>query len=127
MITSDELIKNLKEYDFKQNSLASFSRCHNNISTQTIKKYLKELNIEYQSRNQALIRKRDPKTGKFCLAVTIKINENDKNKSSSKQKEAKIFTNAKNTKLETCNREIKDMREENKAFFTNLRKSLKNA
>ena len=48
-MTSDELIKILKEYDFKKNSVRSFSLKYK-ITEKTILKYLKEHNIPYNNR-----------------------------------------------------------------------------
>jgi len=48
-MTPDELIKILKEYDFKKNSVRSFSFKYK-ITEKTILKYLKEHNIPYNNR-----------------------------------------------------------------------------
>ena len=48
-MTPDELIKILKEYDFKKNSVRSFSLKYK-ITEKTILKYLKEHNIPYNNR-----------------------------------------------------------------------------
>ena len=48
-MTPSELIKILKEYDFKKNSVRSFSLKHK-ITEKTILKYLKEHNIPHNNR-----------------------------------------------------------------------------
>ena len=48
-MTPNELIKILKEYDFKKNSVRSFSLKYK-ITEKTILKYLKEHNIPYNNR-----------------------------------------------------------------------------
>lgn len=49
-MTPNELIKILKEYNFKENSVRSFSLKYK-ITEKTILKYLKEHNIPYNNRN----------------------------------------------------------------------------
>ena len=48
-MTPNELIKILKEYDFKKNSVRSFALKYK-ITEKTILKYLKEHNIPYNNR-----------------------------------------------------------------------------
>ena len=48
-MTPNELIKILKEYDFKKNSVRSFSLKYK-ITEKTVLKYLKEHNIPYNNR-----------------------------------------------------------------------------
>ncbi len=48
-ITIDEFIKLLKEYDFKKNSIKKFANEYK-ISEKTVTKYLKQNNIDYNSR-----------------------------------------------------------------------------
>lgn len=45
----EQLINLIKSYNFKINSINKFSREHNVCST-TVRKYLKELNIEYNNK-----------------------------------------------------------------------------
>lgn len=63
----DEFIKLLKEYDFKKNSVRKFSNEYS-VSEKTVLKYLKQNNIDYNSRMLLIDRNRDV-SGKFCLAL----------------------------------------------------------
>jgi len=66
-ITIDEFIKLLKEYDFKKNSIRKFANEHK-ISEKTVTKYLKQNNIDYNSRTLLIHKNRDV-NGRFCLSI----------------------------------------------------------
>jgi hypothetical protein len=66
-ITIDELIKLLKEYDFKKNSIKKFANEYK-ISEKTVTKYLKQNNIDYNSRTLLIYKNRDV-NGRFCLSI----------------------------------------------------------
>jgi len=66
-ITIDEFIKLLKEYDFKKNSIRKFANEYK-ISEKTVAKYLKQNNIDYNSRTLLIHKNRDV-NGRFCLSI----------------------------------------------------------
>ena len=66
-ITIDEFIKLLKEYDFKKNSIRKFANEYK-ISEKTVTKYLKQNNIDYNSRTLLIHKNRDV-NGRFCLSI----------------------------------------------------------
>ncbi len=66
-ITIDEFIKLLKEYDFKKNSIKKFANEYK-ISEKTVTKYLKQNNIDYNSRILLIHKNRDV-NGRFCLSI----------------------------------------------------------
>ena len=66
-ITTDEFIKLLKEYDFKKNSIRKFANQYK-ISEKTVTKYLKQNNIDYNSRTLLIHKNRDV-NGRFCLSI----------------------------------------------------------
>jgi len=66
-ITTDEFIKLLKEYDFKKNSIRKFANEYK-ISEKTVTKYLKQNNIDYNSRTLLIHKNRDV-NGRFCLSI----------------------------------------------------------
>jgi hypothetical protein len=66
-ITIDEFIKLLKEYDFKKNSIRKFANEYK-ISEKTVTKYLKQNNINYNSRTLLIHKNRDV-NGRFCLSI----------------------------------------------------------
>jgi hypothetical protein len=66
-ITIDEFIKLLKEYDFKKNSIRKFASEYE-ISEKTVTKYLKQNNIDYNSRTLLIHKNRDV-NGRFCLSI----------------------------------------------------------
>ncbi len=61
----DKLIEELKAYDFKRNSISSFS-LKTGISQKTIKKYLVQNNIAYNSKGVKHNGIRDS-SGRFCI------------------------------------------------------------
>jgi hypothetical protein len=64
----DEFIILLKEYDFKNNSVRKFANNYK-VSEKTVIKYLKQNNIEYNSRTLIIKRNRDV-NGRFCINIT---------------------------------------------------------
>jgi beta-lactamase superfamily II metal-dependent hydrolase len=72
-ITIDELIKLLKEYDFKKNSIRKFANEYK-ISEKTVTKYLKQNNINYNSR-KLLTHKNHDVNGRFCLSINSFVAE----------------------------------------------------
>jgi hypothetical protein len=66
-ITIDEFIKLLKEYDFKKNSIRKFVNEYK-ISEKIVTKYLKQNNIDYNSRTLLIYKNRDV-NGRFCLSI----------------------------------------------------------
>jgi hypothetical protein len=66
-ITIDEFIKLIKEYDFKKNSIRKFANGYK-ISEKTVTKYLRENNVDYNSRT-LLSRKNRDVNGRFCLII----------------------------------------------------------
>ncbi len=66
-ITIDEFIKLIKEYDFKKNSIRKFANEYK-ISEKTVTKYLRENNVDYNSRT-LLSRKNRDVNGRFCLSI----------------------------------------------------------
>jgi hypothetical protein len=66
-ITIGEFIKLLKEYDFKKNSIRKFASEYK-ISEKTVTKYLKQNNIDYNSRTLLIHKNRDV-NGRFCLSI----------------------------------------------------------
>jgi hypothetical protein len=66
-ITLDEFIKLLKAYDFKKNSIRKFANEYK-ISEKTVTKYLKQNNIDYNSRTLLIHKNRDV-NGRFCLSI----------------------------------------------------------
>lgn len=66
-IRVDEFIKLLKEHDFKKNSVRKFANEYT-VSEKTVIKYLKQNNINYNSRTLVIDRNRDV-SGRFCLAL----------------------------------------------------------
>ena len=68
-ITSEELIKLLKEYDFISNSVNSFCKKYGFWGL-TIRSYLNKYEIPYNKRKQKIFRLRD-EYGRFSLTYTI--------------------------------------------------------
>ena len=68
-ITIDEFIKLLKEYDFKKNSIRKFPNEYK-IFEKTVTKYLKQNNIDYNSRTLLIHKNRDV-NGRFCLSINL--------------------------------------------------------
>ena len=75
-ITINEFIKLLKEYDFKKNSIRKFANEYK-ISEKTVTKYLKQSNIDYNSRTLLIHKNRDV-NGRFCLSINSFAVENVK-------------------------------------------------
>ena len=63
----DEFIMLLKEYDFKNNSVRKFANNYK-VSEKTVIKYLKQNNIEHNSKTLIINRNRDV-NGRFCLNI----------------------------------------------------------
>lgn len=64
-----QLIEELKIYDFKMNSISSYSK-KTGISPKTIKKYLVQNNIPHNSKGVVNDLKRDA-SGRYCLSKSM--------------------------------------------------------
>ena len=74
MMTKQDLISLLKDYNFINNSIRSF--CHKyNIHYNTVSKYLRENNIPYNRKESILARDRDV-NGRFILSIYTNKDEN---------------------------------------------------
>ena len=105
-MNKNEFIDLLKEYDFVNNSVKSFSEMYN-ICSKTVIKYLKIENIKYNNQKGLItIRNRDV-NGRYCLN-TKKFKQDDDIKKNQNQ----------NQKHTAC-RSIKDMK--NKGFICELK------
>ena len=69
MLVKKDFIDLLKNYDFINNSIRSFSKKYN-IHYNTVSKYLRENDIQYNRKESELERKRDA-SGKFSISVAI--------------------------------------------------------
>jgi len=88
-MTPNELIKLLKEYDFKKNSVRSFSLKYK-ITEKTILKYLKEHKIPYNNR------KINYEMTRNCLGQYTFKNDEDINRFSQNQSQPKSDIKEKN-------------------------------
>ena len=84
-ITKEEFLQLLKHYNFTNNSVRSFSKLYG-VHYNTVAKYLRENNINYNRKESNIIRPRNP-NGKFSLSISIqsrvvpqKINQDPKQK-----------------------------------------------
>ena len=84
-ITKEEFLQLLKQYNFTNNSVRSFSKLYG-VHYNTVAKYLRENNINYNRKESNIIRSRNP-NGKFSLSISIqsrnvpqKINKDSKQK-----------------------------------------------
>ena len=96
-MTPDELIKILKEYNFKKNSVRSFSLKHK-ITEKTVLKYLKEHKIPYNNRKITYEMTRNC-LGQYTFKnTTAKQSDNmyDSNKSCQNQSQPKSSIKDKN-------------------------------
>ena len=97
-MTPDELIKILKEYDFKKNSVRSFSLKHK-ITEKTILKYLKEQNILYNNRKISYEMTRDS-FGQYTFKTDI--NKCSQNLSQSSDRKDKTRTSTTQQSSSQC-------------------------
>lgn len=67
-ITKEEFLQLLKNYDFTNNSIRSFSKLYG-VHYNTVAKYLRENNIKYNRKESNIIRPRNP-NGKFSLSIS---------------------------------------------------------
>ena len=68
-ITKEEFLQLLKQYNFTNNSVRSFSKLYR-VHYNTVAKYLRENNINYNRKESNIIRPRNP-NGKFSLSISI--------------------------------------------------------
>ena len=68
-ITKEEFLQLLKHYNFTNNSIRSFSKLYG-VHYNTVAKYLRENNINYNRKESNIIRPRNP-NGKFSLSISI--------------------------------------------------------
>lgn len=67
-ITKEEFLQLLKNYDFTNNSIRSFSKLYG-VHYNTVAKYLRDNNINYNRKESNIIRSRNP-NGKFSLSIS---------------------------------------------------------
>jgi len=67
-ITKEEFLQLLKSYDFINNSIRSFSKLYG-VHYNTVTKYLRENDINYNRKESKIVRLRSPK-GKFSLSIS---------------------------------------------------------
>lgn len=92
-ITKERLVEMLKDYDFMNNSIRSFSKKYN-INCKTVSKYLREYNINYNQKHSVIARHRDV-TGRYCLPA----NDNKETKTKTiDYKQSSMEENKKNDK-----------------------------
>jgi hypothetical protein len=84
MVTKQELINLLKQYDFINNSIGSFSLKYG-VSSKTISKYLRENNIPYNRKETSIERDRD-NSGKFIFSKYKKDDDRIKYQSDERRK-----------------------------------------
>ena len=67
-ITKEEFLQLLKSYDFINNSIRSFSKLYG-VHYNTVTKYLRENDINYNRKESKIVRFRSP-NGKFSLSIS---------------------------------------------------------
>jgi len=107
-MTPDELIKILKEYNFKKNSVRSFSLKHK-ITEKTVLKYLKEHKIPYNNRKITYEMTRN------CLGqYTFKTNVNKCSQNPSQPNKSDLKDKARTSITQQYFNQFKDHEHQNK-------------